>query len=173
MAWGTAGLDHLRGRAGRAPSWRTRDCQRSRFRARDAAMARVRQRGSAHRVRARHRPDDRPAGVQADERRPCTTRLAGRPARAVRLAVRGACPGAARTTDGDVRGRDAHIVVGGAGADSYTVQWRPGSEQYAAARQQVVTTPSATITGPGERHGLHGARPGHQRRGATATGHRR
>ncbi len=33
------------------------------------------------------------------------------------------------------------------GADSYTVQWRSGSEQYAEARQQTVTTPSATSTG--------------------------
>ena len=32
------------------------------------------------------------------------------------------------------------------GAASYTVQWKSGSEQYAEARQQSVTTPSATLT---------------------------
>ena len=33
------------------------------------------------------------------------------------------------------------------GADSYTVQWRSGTEEYADARQQTVAAPSATLSG--------------------------
>jgi len=33
------------------------------------------------------------------------------------------------------------------GADSYTLQWRSGSERYSDARQQTVATPSAMLSG--------------------------
>ena len=33
------------------------------------------------------------------------------------------------------------------GADSYTVQWRSGTEAYSDARRQTVATPSATLSG--------------------------
>ena len=33
------------------------------------------------------------------------------------------------------------------GADTYTVQWKSGAEEYSAARQQTVQAPSATLSG--------------------------
>ena len=54
-------------------------------------------------------------------------------------------PGQPTVTPGDGMLMLSWTAVPGAG--SYTVQWRSGAEEYAAARQQVVTTPTATTTG--------------------------
>jgi len=54
-------------------------------------------------------------------------------------------PGQLVVTPGDGMLEVAWAAV--AGADSYTVQWRSGTEEYSDARQQTIETPSATLPG--------------------------
>ena len=51
-----------------------------------------------------------------------------------------------------------------AGADSYTVQWRSGAQEYSGTRQRTVVPPQATLSGLTKRHRVHVAGPGEQRR---------
>ena len=54
-------------------------------------------------------------------------------------------PGRPAVTPGDATLEVSWAAV--PGAESYTVQWRSGSQEYAETRQQTVETPSATLSG--------------------------